>query len=54
METLFLLFKVIFMAVFGLSLIMADKHLNTARGPMPVWLIAAAQTPVIILYMLLG
>jgi len=54
MEPLCTLFKVIFMVVFALSVVLYDKQIDTARGAFPVWLIAATQSPVIILYVLLG
>lgn len=55
MESFFLLFKVLFMVAFGLSIVLYDKHIDTDRwGSIPAWMIAAAQSPVIILYSFLG
>jgi hypothetical protein len=64
METLFLLFKIVFMAVFALSVVLSlppGKHIDTDNwdflpdwGVIPFWAIAAAQTPIIILYSLFG
>ena len=54
MDQLFMAVKVLFMVVFALSVVLYDKQIDTARGPMPVWTIAAVQTPLIVLYTLLG
>jgi hypothetical protein len=51
---MFELFKVLFMAAFGLSIVLYDKHIETERGTLPVWMIAAVQSPIIILYSLFG
>ena len=54
MESLFTLVKVIFMVIFSLSVVLYDKRIDTEQWSFPVWMIAAAQSPIILLYVFLG
>ena len=54
MDALFTFFKVLVMAVLGLSIPLWNKTISTEDWDIPVWTIAACQAPIILLYLLFG
>ena len=54
MDQLFMAVKVLFMVIFALSMVLWDKHIDTERGEIQGWMIAAVQAPIILLYTFLG
>ena len=54
MDSLFTFFKVLVMAVLGLSIPLWNKTISTEDWDIPVWIIPACLIPVTLLYIFLG